>query len=157
MGIILYQIGIFIAIIISSFFGKSSRNIAVILISIFTILQVYTSSLMILQFVTIVFSFLISNKILKNNISNSRINNSNSNTNFNSEQKLSYDDNSPNIKYLIETESYFELAEILIKLENEEKFKEINNLEKSIKHKSFNLFYKVMEIKKDLSSRNFTV
>ena len=65
MGIFLYQIGIFIAIQLSTFYGgKNARNVAVILISIFTILQVFTSQLMILQFLTIIISFLVSRSIL---------------------------------------------------------------------------------------------
>jgi ABC-type transport system involved in multi-copper enzyme maturation permease subunit len=63
MSIILYQIGILIAIIISASYGKSSRNVAIILISIFTILQVYFSSIMLLQFFTIFISYYISKAI----------------------------------------------------------------------------------------------
>ena len=62
----LYQIGIFIAIQIASFFGKNSRNVAIVLISIFTLLQVFTSGLMILQFATIFISYLVSKNILEN-------------------------------------------------------------------------------------------
>jgi len=78
MGILLYQIGIFIAIQVAAFFGKSSRNIAIILISIFTLLQVYTSGLMILQFITIFVSYIISKNIIGNNDNTTE----NSNTKF---------------------------------------------------------------------------
>jgi hypothetical protein len=65
MGIIIYQVGIFFAIQISTFYGgKSTRNVAIILISIFTILQVFTTQLMILQFITIFISYLVSRNIL---------------------------------------------------------------------------------------------
>ncbi len=65
MGILIYQIGIFLAIQLSTFYGgKSTRNVAIILISIFTILQVYTNQLMILQFITIFISYLVSRNIL---------------------------------------------------------------------------------------------
>mgnify|MGYP007017092576 FL=1 len=64
MGILLYQIGIFIIIQISSLFSKTSRNTAIILISIFTILQVYTSGLMIIQFLTILISYWFSNSFI---------------------------------------------------------------------------------------------
>jgi hypothetical protein len=65
MGIIIYQIGIFFAIQISTFYGgKSTRNVAIILIAVFTILQVFTSQLMILQFFTIFISYLVSRNIL---------------------------------------------------------------------------------------------
>ena len=50
---------------IAALFGKGARNVALILISIFTVLQVYTSALMILQFVTIAVSYVISNSILR--------------------------------------------------------------------------------------------
>lgn len=71
MGIIFYQIGIFIAIQIAAFFGKNSRNVAIVLIGIFTLLQVFTSELMILQFATIFFAYLFSNKILEKDINGS--------------------------------------------------------------------------------------
>ncbi|TXD71262.1 hypothetical protein [Aequorivita antarctica] len=61
MAVFLYQIGIFLAIIIASSFGKKARNTAVILISIFTLLQVFMSWLLLLQFVTIFIAYIISN------------------------------------------------------------------------------------------------
>lgn len=65
MGILLYQIGIFLAIQLSTFYGgRTSRNVAIILIAIFTILQVFTSQLMIFQFITIFISYLVSRNIL---------------------------------------------------------------------------------------------
>jgi len=66
MEILLYQIGIFFAIQIASLFGKSSRNVAVVLISIFTILQVFTSWLMLIQFITILVSYNISERRFQN-------------------------------------------------------------------------------------------
>jgi hypothetical protein len=64
MAVLFYQIGIFLAIIIASKFGQKSRNTAVILISIFTVLQVFVSWLLILQFVTILIAYQFSNSIL---------------------------------------------------------------------------------------------
>lgn len=61
MAILFYQLGIFIVIQVAASFGKNSRNTAVVLVSIFTILQVFTSGLMILQFITIFVSYSISN------------------------------------------------------------------------------------------------
>ena len=63
MAILLYQIGIFIAIQIAAMFGKNSRNTAIVLISIFTILQVFMSWLLLLQFITIYVSYNISNNL----------------------------------------------------------------------------------------------
>ncbi len=63
MAILLYQIGIFLAIQIAAIFGKNSRNTAVVLISAFTILQVFMSWLLLLQFITIFISFNISNNL----------------------------------------------------------------------------------------------
>ena len=63
MAVLFYQIGIFLAIIISATFGKKSRNTAVILISIFTILQVFMSWLLLLQFITIFIAYSFSNNI----------------------------------------------------------------------------------------------
>ena len=63
MAVLLYQIGIFIAIQIAAMFGKNSRNTAVVLISIFTILQVFISWLLILQIITIIISYNISNNL----------------------------------------------------------------------------------------------
>jgi hypothetical protein len=68
MAVLLYQIGIFLAIIIASGFGKKSRNTAVILISIFTILQVYMSWLLLLQFFTIFIAYQVSNSLLNKKI-----------------------------------------------------------------------------------------
>lgn len=62
MAILIYQIGIFAAIQISSMFGKSPRNAVIILIALFTVLQVFTSGLMILQFLTIFTSTYFSNR-----------------------------------------------------------------------------------------------
>ncbi|MPT30244.1 MAG: hypothetical protein E2600_00965 [Chryseobacterium sp.] len=67
MGIILYQIGIFIAIQISSFYGRKARNVAITLIAIFTLLQVFTIWLMILQFITILLAYWTSKGITDNN------------------------------------------------------------------------------------------
>lgn len=61
MAVLLYQVGIFIVIQIAAMFGKNSRNTAVVLISIFTLLQVFMSWLLILQFFTIIISYIISN------------------------------------------------------------------------------------------------
>lgn len=57
MAVLFYQIGIFLAIQIASLFGKSARNTAILLISIFTILQVFMSWLLLLQFITIFISY----------------------------------------------------------------------------------------------------
>ncbi len=65
MAVLLYQIGIFLAINIASLFGKKARNTAVILISIFTILQVFMSWLLLLQFVTIFLAYSLSNNFLE--------------------------------------------------------------------------------------------
>lgn len=64
--VILYQIGIFIAIQIAAVYGRSSRNTAVVLIAIFTLLQVYISPLLLLQIITIIFSYNYSNKYINN-------------------------------------------------------------------------------------------
>ena len=63
MAVLLYQIGIFIAIQIAAMFGRNSRNTAIVLISIFTILQVFMSWLLLLQFITIYVSYNISNNL----------------------------------------------------------------------------------------------
>lgn len=63
MEVILYQLGIFFTIQIASIFGKSLRNFAILLICIFTIFQVFTSWLLILQFITIFFSYNFSNNL----------------------------------------------------------------------------------------------
>lgn len=60
MEVLLYQIGIFLAIQIAAKIGKNSRNTAIVLISIFTILQVFMSWLLVLQFITIFISYIVS-------------------------------------------------------------------------------------------------
>nr|MBP6576842.1 hypothetical protein [Chryseobacterium sp.] len=46
---------------LAAMFGKNSRNTAIALISIFTLLQVFMSWLLFLQFFTIIISYIISN------------------------------------------------------------------------------------------------
>lgn len=77
MTVLFYQIGIFLAIIIASKFGQKSRNTAVILISIFTVLQVFVSWLLILQFVTILIAYQFSNSILNREINQKSLRNFN--------------------------------------------------------------------------------
>tara|TARA_B100000678_G_C18152021_1_gene479343 strand:+ start:520 stop:1161 length:642 start_codon:yes stop_codon:yes gene_type:complete len=74
MTVLIYQIGIFIAVQVAAVFGKSSRNTALILITIFTLLQVFMSWLLILQLITIFISYQFSKKILSNNSSNNQPN-----------------------------------------------------------------------------------
>jgi hypothetical protein len=64
MAVLFYQIGIFLLIIIASKFGQKSRNTTVILLSIFTVLQVFVSWLLILQFITIFIAYQFSNSIV---------------------------------------------------------------------------------------------
>ncbi|WP_313100856.1 hypothetical protein [Epilithonimonas sp.] len=84
MGIILYQIGIFIAIQISSFYGRKARNVAIVLIVIFTFLQVFVIWLMLLQFITILLAYWTSKGIIDNNkkkqIENKTVNDNKVNT-----------------------------------------------------------------------------
>ena len=70
MAVLFYQIGIFIAIQVAAIFGKKSRNTAIVLISIFTILQVFMSWLLILQFFTVIISYVISNNWFLNDSKN---------------------------------------------------------------------------------------
>jgi len=67
MAVLLYQIGIFIAIQIASFFGKSARNTAIILITIFTLLQVFMSWLLLLQLITIFIAYSFSKRWFQEN------------------------------------------------------------------------------------------
>lgn len=67
MAVLLYQIGIFVAIQIAAIFGKNARNVALVLISIFTILQIFMSWLLLLQFITILIAFIVSESIIKKN------------------------------------------------------------------------------------------
>lgn len=66
MAVLLYQVGIFLAIQIASLFGKGARNTAIILITIFTFLQVFLSWLLILQLITIFISYLFSKRWFEN-------------------------------------------------------------------------------------------
>ncbi len=70
MAVILYQIGIFIAMQIAANFGRNSRNTALVLISIFTILQVFMSWLLLLQFITIYIAYAYSETIIDENNNN---------------------------------------------------------------------------------------
>lgn len=63
MEVLLFQLGIAAIIIIAGLFGKIARNTITILVVIFTAVMVFTSGLMILQFITIGISFFISKSI----------------------------------------------------------------------------------------------
>ena len=67
MAVILYQVGIFFAIQIAANYSRDSRNTALILISIFTILQVFMTWLLLLQFITIYLAYSYSETILERN------------------------------------------------------------------------------------------
>ncbi len=60
MSILAYQIIIFFIIQLSSFFGKKIRNIVIFLSIIYTIIEVFTTWLTLLQFVTIFVSYQVS-------------------------------------------------------------------------------------------------
>ena len=68
MNVLLFQLGIFITIVIASFFGKKTRDTVVVLISIFTLVQVFMSWLLLLQFVTIFIAFMITDKDKSKNV-----------------------------------------------------------------------------------------
>ena len=68
MAVLLYQLGIFIAIQIAAAFGRKSRNTAVVLITIFTFLQVFISPLLLLQLITIYISYGVSQNSTVNKI-----------------------------------------------------------------------------------------
>src|SRR5690606_16749259 len=59
--------GIFIAIQIASIFGKSARNTAIIIITIFTLLQVFMSWLLLLQLITIFIAYSFSKRWFEQN------------------------------------------------------------------------------------------
>ena len=73
MAILFYQIGIFIAIQIAASFGRNSRNTAIVLIAIFTVLQVFTSGLMFLQFITIILSYYFAKNTFENKKKNTQL------------------------------------------------------------------------------------
>ncbi|WP_323028574.1 hypothetical protein [Gelidibacter japonicus] len=60
MEVLAFQIVIFIIIIVAGLASSSARNITVGLIALFTFIMVFSSPLMIIQFATIIFAFLIS-------------------------------------------------------------------------------------------------
>jgi hypothetical protein len=64
MEVLSYQVFFIIFIALSSLFGRTARNWVVFISSIFTIFAVYTSGLMIIQFISIIIGFLISESIL---------------------------------------------------------------------------------------------
>ena len=76
MEILIYQLIIGGSILVSSFFGKMFRNIVTVIVSIFTLCNVFSDGLMILQFATIFFAFQFSQKIMhneNNEVENSKI------------------------------------------------------------------------------------
>lgn len=63
MAVLGFQIFFILLIALSSFFGKSTRNWIILISVIFTIFAVFTSGLMIIQFISIFIGFLISESI----------------------------------------------------------------------------------------------
>lgn len=60
MEVLIFQIAIFFIILISGYYGNYSRNIVTILLVIFTIVMVFTTKLMVIQFLTIGVAYFIS-------------------------------------------------------------------------------------------------
>ena len=58
--VIYFQTAIFIAIVFVGFFGDSARNGITVIAGLFTIVMVFTSALMLLQFGTIIFAYIVS-------------------------------------------------------------------------------------------------
>lgn len=67
MSVILFQILIFLAILIASKFGRKTRNYFLVILSIFTLIAVFTTALMVIQFFTILFGYFTTNSILAEN------------------------------------------------------------------------------------------
>lgn len=121
MAVLFYQIGIFLAIIISSNFGKKSRNTVVILISIFTILQVFVSWLLILQFLTVLIAYQFSNSIIhkKNNKKNSQ--------NFNSISFSDYGLSKNNPILLVDLKASYKFINQLNTFNNQLSYRKLGN------------------------------
>jgi hypothetical protein len=65
MIVLIYQIGIIAIICISALFGKKARNIILICLITFTLVQVFTTWLIILQLITIFIAYSISKSLIK--------------------------------------------------------------------------------------------
>lgn len=64
MAVLGFQIFFILLIALSSLFGKSTRNWTILISIVFTIIAVFTSGLLILQFISIFIGYLISESIL---------------------------------------------------------------------------------------------
>ena len=64
MEVLSFQIFFIIFISLSSIFGRTARNWVVIISVVFTVFAIFTSGLMILQFLSIAIGFLISESII---------------------------------------------------------------------------------------------
>ena len=60
MEVLIYQVVIAVLILVAGTFGKKSRNIVTIIICLFTIIQVFTLKLAVLQFITIFVAYVLS-------------------------------------------------------------------------------------------------
>lgn len=60
MEVLIYQIVIAVLILVAGTFGKKSRNIVTIIICLFTLIQVFTLKLAVLQFITIFVAYVFS-------------------------------------------------------------------------------------------------
>ena len=64
MAVFLYQIGIIGIISFGAYFGRTARNFIIVAAAMFTLVQVFTSWLMILQLASVFIGYLISESIL---------------------------------------------------------------------------------------------
>lgn len=67
-GVLIYQVGIFAIIYISSFFGRKARNRVVLILSIATLINVYMLWLLVIQYLNIFIAYTVTEKKLKSNI-----------------------------------------------------------------------------------------
>ena len=74
MEVLLFQICLFIIILFSGIFGRKARNWTILIAILFTVIMVFMTWLLILQFITIFIAYLISETYIENK-SNDRLDN----------------------------------------------------------------------------------
>lgn len=114
MEVLAFQIVIFIIIMIAGFINNSTRNFAVALAVLFTIVMVFTNALMIIQFITILISFIISRSINNTKNSNKAVESYKRNSNTSSySSSVSYANSDTYASSAISSQSHKKVKEFL--------------------------------------------
>lgn len=150
MEVLAFQIVIFIIIIVAGLASSSARNITVGLIALFTIIMVFSSPLMIIQFATIIIAFIISKSFENEKVENKPISKTNVHSLYRNEH--AYPDPSYSNGFL----EHYERLEKKIELKKKIERDNYNKLSEEEKQARIEAAYEIMrENMKNLANPNY--